>query len=172
MRVVEAMAKTDPAAQGLCFLYLFAQGMTAIVTSVYLAMDIVVEILDCLSARNGLGTYSVGAVEYAFVDCYVDFLVLHDLARVDYASWKQVREEMQMVGHFIAPLTARGRVVRDCIQTIDGAIGARNSVDSVAIRERFVAMTIDRNGPDEFSLRQLRLEAVRGQIEQQAHSTW
>lgn len=71
-------APTGP--QGLCYLYLFAQGMTDVANSLYFGVDVVDEVLDYLSAKGGWDSYSVATDEYAFIDQYVEFLVRADLS--------------------------------------------------------------------------------------------
>jgi hypothetical protein len=48
--LLREMALPDASAQGLCFLYMFAQGMTDIGGSLYFSMDVVREVLDVMSA--------------------------------------------------------------------------------------------------------------------------
>lgn len=159
--VARDMAVGDEAAQGLCFLYLFAQGMTDIADAIWFSMDLVNEILDALAADHGIPSFAVGPMEFAFIDRYIDFLVANDLARVDYGSWVQSRDERQLVGKFIAPLTSKGRSVRDVIASVDRDLGPEEDPHAVAIRERFVQMLYNPMGYDEFGSRHRRLRLVR-----------
>lgn len=120
--LLREMALPDSSAQGLCFLYMFAQGMTDIGGSLYFSMDVVREVLDVMSADWDPPTWNIGPAEFVFADRYVAFLVRNDLARVDFASWRQSTLEHQMVGMFIAALTAKGRTVRDALNEIDGGL--------------------------------------------------
>lgn len=161
-RTAAAMVAAYP--QELCFLFLFAQGLTDIANSLYFGMDVLSEVLDSMSAAWDLPGYSLGADEFKFVDDYVGFLVSHDLARVDYAFWKQWIEEYNMVGTFIAPLTEKGRAVRNYIATVDQDVPTDESRYAVAIRERLVQMVYNPSGYDEFADRQRRLERIRSEI--------
>ncbi|KAA0233739.1 MAG: hypothetical protein JJLCMIEE_03170 [Acidimicrobiales bacterium] len=166
--VLHSMAQKHEAAQGLCFLYLFAQGMTDIANAIYFSMDVVDEILDVVSATWTPPIWGVGPAEYKFIDEYVEFLVANDLARVDFGSWKQALVERQMVGKFIAPLTAKGRQVRDLIAAIDDELPPSGDPYARAVRERFVQMVYNPTGHDETASRQYRIEEVRLEIERRA----
>lgn len=166
--ILTAMAEPNRAAQGLCFLDLFAQGMTDIANAIYFSMDVVDEILDIKSAQWDPPVWGVGPAEFQFIDEYVDFLVRHDLARVDYGSWKQARHERQMVGKFIAPLTEKGREVRDLTAAIDDELPNTRDPHARAIRERFVQMVYNPTGVDEMASRQTRIEEVRLEVERRA----
>ena len=85
--ILRAMSEPDELAQGLTFLDLFAQGMTDMARSVFFSMGLVAEIRAF--PRSGFGKLGVRPAEHAFVDRYVELLVRHDLARVDYATWIQ-----------------------------------------------------------------------------------
>lgn len=166
--LLREMATLDDRARGLCFLYMFAQGMTDIGSSIYFSIDVVHEVLDVLAADWDPPTVSIGAAEFDFADRYVAFLVRHDLARVDYAAWRQSDLEHQMVGKFIAPLTARGRAVRDAISEADTRLPPSEEPPlqphSRAIVERFVQMIYNPMGFDEFAVRQRRIELVRSTL--------
>ena len=166
--VVAEMAVQNQQAQGLSFLDVFAQGMTDIASSVYFSMDVLDQILDVKAASWNPPNYGVGEAEHSFVDRYVDFLVAHDLARIDYASWKQIVLERNMSGKFIAPLTAKGREVRDLISAVDGELPQAGDPHARAIRERFVQMLYNPMGFDEVASRQARIEEVRQEIERRA----
>ncbi|WP_141013079.1 DUF4365 domain-containing protein [Nocardioides sambongensis] len=158
--VLAEMAQPEPRAQNLCYLYLFAQGMTDIATSLYVSVEVVTEILDVVSAEWDPPRWSLGEDEFGFLDRYLDFLVQHDLARIDYSAWRQARER-ELVGKLFAPLTPKGKAVRDAIIAIDDSLPTRTDPDSRAIVERFVQMIFNPTGLDEVSLRQERIELVR-----------
>lgn len=145
--------------QELCFLYMFAQGITDVAQAIYFGMDVVSQVLDYLAADHGVPEFQIGPTEFSFVDEYVGFLVAKDLARVDFASWKQVLDERGMVGTFIAPLTARGRLVRDRIAQLDTEVSGHGR--HPAIQDRFVQMLVNPVGRDEFGERQERLVVLR-----------
>lgn len=166
--LLQEMATPDPSAQGLCFFYMFAQGMTDIGSSLYFSIDVAREVLDVMAASWDPPRFGIGPAEFAFADRYVAFLVRNDLARVDYASWRQSTIEHQVVGKFIAPLTARGRAVRDAINEIDDALPPSEDAAlqsySRAIVERFVQMIYNPTGFDEVAVRQRRIEFVRSTL--------
>lgn len=167
--LLSEMATTDPTAQGLCFLYLFAQGMTDVGNSLYFGMDVVSEVLDVMSADWDPPAFAIGRSEYEFIDRYIAFLVRNDLARVDFGSWRQTNLERGMVGTFVAPLTARGRALRDTIVDRDERLGPSNEDSfhqpySRAIQERFVQMLYNRSGIDEVAARHRRIETLRSSL--------
>ncbi|MCZ2262907.1 DUF4365 domain-containing protein [Isoptericola sp. QY 916] len=166
--ILRGMARPDAAAQGLCFLYLFTQGLTDLANSLYFSMDVLREVLDVLSVDWDPPAFRISELEFAFVDNYVAFLVRHDLARVDYGSWRQAILEREMVDSFIVPLTERGRAVRDAIRRIDDGLPQAEPEElqpySHAIQERFVQMLYNVSGVDEVSVRQRRINAVQKEI--------
>lgn len=164
MAVLAEMATPSPAAQGLTFLYLFAQGLTDITECVFFSSGLMTDILDVLSADWDPPSYGFGPAEHAFSDAYVDFLVAHDLARVDYDSYHRSAVERQMTGKFLVPLTSKGLAVRDLINQFDYQLLRDPDLSAVAVRERFVEMVVNPTGYDEFASRQRRLVAVRAAI--------
>lgn len=166
--VLVAMAAPDRSAQGLCFLDLFAQGMTDIANALYFSMDVVNQVLDVKSASWDPAAFSIGPEEFRFIDEYVDFLVMHDLARIDYGSWKQAKDARKMVGKFIGSLTEKGRSVRDRIATMDDQLPEDADPYARAIQERFVQMVYNLRGVDEFAIRQARIEVVCTEIKRRA----
>lgn len=166
--ILQEMVISDNSAQGLCFLYLFAQGMTDIAYSLYFSMDLFREVLDVLSSTWNPPRFGIGSSEYDFIDRYVDFLIRYDLARIDYGSWKQIKFEREMVGTFIAPLTQKGIAVREAISEVDSSLPpTANEVFpqySKAIQERFIQMLFNPMGHDEFQVRQHRIDVVRTHI--------
>lgn len=70
-----------------------------------------------------------------------------------------------MVGRFIAPLTLKGRTVRDLISEVDASLPPDAGLASRAIQERFVQMLYNPSLYDEFGERQHRLLKVRHEIE-------
>lgn len=161
--VLGEMVTPDPRAQGLCYLYLFAQGMTDIATSLYVSVEVVTEVLDVVSAQWDPPRWGLGEAEFAFLDRYLDYLVLHDLARIDYSAWHQAGER-ELVGKLFAPLTPKGIAVRDAIIAVDDSLPPAANPHSRAIVERFVQMIFNPSGVDEVSLRQERIEAVRRRL--------
>lgn len=94
----------------LSFLDLFAGGMTDVAHTLYFGMDLVTETQDVLAVLpGGNGQISIGEAEFAFLDDYVSFLIARDIARVDFDAWQHMKEQLQMVGAWICPLTATGR---------------------------------------------------------------
>ena len=116
---------------------LLAQGMTDIAFSVYFNMDLVMEIAQANAELSdweyGIG---IGGEEFRFIDTYVEFLVAHDLARVDYDSWHQAAVEREMVGSFIAPLTVKGRTLVELISRTDRELLGEPSMSGWPIEER------------------------------------
>ncbi|WP_169811708.1 DUF4365 domain-containing protein [Nocardia sienata] len=164
--VLRKMANSAASAQSLSFITLFAQGMTDIAHSLFFSMGIVSEVLGFNAAKHKRPTFNIEQTEFDFIDEYVHFLIANDLARIDYGSWLQSSRELGMVGTFIAPLSQKGRMVRDRIATIDAMLPETNGDPKryPAIQERFVDMLINRTGVDELAIRQNRLDLVERYI--------
>lgn len=109
--VVEEMAANRHPDIGFCVSYLdlFLGGLTDVGHSLYFGMDLAVETQDVLAATPlGNGAVGIGSDEINFLDAYVAYLIARDLARVDFDAWRRMKEEFEMVGRFVAPLTATG----------------------------------------------------------------
>lgn len=163
-QIVERMASAHDTPQGLCFLYLFAQGITDVGSSIYFGMDLMSEVLDFRAAAQDMPSFGVGESEFSFIDDYVAFLIAEDLARVDFASWKQAIDERHMVGTFIAPLTAKGRAIKDEIARLDDEIYSDRVKHGRVIQERPIRMLINQYLFDEFGARQAQLESLRAAL--------
>ncbi|WJY00843.1 DUF4365 domain-containing protein [Curtobacterium sp. 458] len=159
--ILQAMAQPDMEAQGLTFLDMFAQGMTDVARSIWISVEVTDQILDIKSATWEPPGYGFGAHEFAFLDRYVDFLVAHDLARLDYATWRETTLSRQMVAKLMAPLTTKGRAVRDAIIALDSQLTVPEEPRQFpAIQERFVQMLFNPSWVDEAAVRQARIDRI------------
>lgn len=140
----------------LSYFDLFCYGMTDVAFSLYFGMDLADEIAEAKAVRADLDVTELTQDSFAFIDDYVGYLVAHDLARIDFDAWRQAAHERQMVGHFIAPLTRRGRALVSAITERDVEILGPSGGYNVVIQERFVAM----QGPGP-AFRMNRVEAFK-----------
>jgi hypothetical protein len=102
------------------FLDLFSFGLTDLSTSLFFGMEVFMEAVAGKAEANEdpLGP-GIGSSTFDFIDRYVGYLVARNLVRVDFDSWRQVKEQRQMVGRILGPLTAVG------LETV-GALTALN----------------------------------------------
>jgi Domain of unknown function (DUF4365) len=96
----------------LSYFDLFVHGLTNICRSIYYGMDLVgnaVEFnLDVQGSEFGMG---MGALEQEFAFGFVKFLLVQNLAQIDYADCLIDWVDREMQPHFVAPLTSRGRAL-------------------------------------------------------------
>ncbi len=101
----------------LSYFDLFVHGLTNICRSIYYGMDVVcnaVEFnLDVQGSEIGMG---MGAPEQEFAFGFVKFLLVQNLAQIDYADCLIDWVDREMQPHFVAPLTSRGRTLVALIQ--------------------------------------------------------
>lgn len=110
-------------AQGfpLDFFDLFAHGLTNLCQSVYFGMDLVMNVVEAKLTLDPDGPgWSLGAAEYDFLLDYVRFLVQQDLARIDFDDFWRQWQHRQLVGAFLAPLTARGASLVNYLGQLEG----------------------------------------------------
>lgn len=72
----------------------------------------------------GVG-WSLGPDDYEFVLGYVTYLSARDLVRIDYDSFMEMWDELQVVPDVVAPLTPRGRAVLARIRSLDDSLEVR-----------------------------------------------
>ena len=100
------------AAFHVSYLDLFTYGLTNIARSLYFGMDIACTAAEFdLSIRRSQFGIGVGATEHEFLFGYVKFLLLQQLADVDFADCLIGWKELEKLPSFIAPLTNRGRLL-------------------------------------------------------------
>ncbi len=152
--LIREMVETDTGDPGfdVSYLDLFCQGLTDIAFSLYFGMDLATMLAEIHADRNGLGGFGFNSSSYDFIDNYVAFLVAHDLARVDFDTWRQTAIERQMTGSFISPLTDRGRRLTRRISELEVEL-LGDATRAAVVQERFVAMR-----PDELEPRTERIE--------------
>lgn len=97
------------------FLDLFAGGLTNICRSIYFGTDVGMNAAE--STLGMLGRLELGVgFEHDFMWSFVRFLVAQNLADVDMADCLIDWNDRQMLPHFVAPLTSRGRQLVDALQ--------------------------------------------------------
>jgi hypothetical protein len=89
---------------------LFAYGLVYAYSQLYFGMDLVEDLLEAKEANTPYG-YGFGFEEYDFLHEYVRYLVRQDLARVSYDDFYRTWDDKELVGRFLAPLTARGEAL-------------------------------------------------------------
>ena len=110
--VIKALigARSEEYAFPLSYFDMFVQGLTNICRSIYFGMDLVTfaveNNLEAADREVGIG---LGHHEYEFIFGFVKFLQAQGLAHIDYADCLIDWMDREMVPHFVAPLTARGR---------------------------------------------------------------
>lgn len=115
----------------LTFFDLFVNGLTDIGMSLSFGMDIASEISLARVARDQIGWNEIADPEFEFLDRYVEFVVAHDLARLNFDWWVRLRDNQHMVATMHSPLTTRGQAVVKAIVDAGG---------QGTVRERFVQM--------------------------------
>ena len=145
---------------------LFSHGLTNIARSIYFGMDVPLMVAEanlCASeAECGVG---IGEPEYEFLFDFVKFLISQHLARIDFGTCLVDWFDREMVPHFVAPLTSRGRALVGHIQEKEASLVASGALPDIGTtlvaREAFFAMV-----PSSFSNRLPRIQkfqtALRG----------
>lgn len=112
---------TGNASFPLTFFDIFSNGLTDIGRKLFFSMGLCVDIAEFkLWQTNSQIGWSIGGSEYSFIHDYVTFLVSQSLIVFDYSDYLIDFYDRQMVSTFIAPLTSRGRGVRDLARTLAG----------------------------------------------------
>jgi len=101
------------------FLDLFAGGLTNICRSIYFGADVGINAAEATLDILDRAEFGVG-FEHDFMWAFVRFLVAQNLADVDMADCLIDWNDRQMLPHFVAPLTSRGRQLVDALQAREG----------------------------------------------------
>ncbi len=116
-------AHTANAGFDLSFFDLFVCGLMDISRKLFFHMSLAQEIaeyrLEEAESEFGVG---IGYDEYEFIDAYVRFLVSQNIIVYDFADYLIDYYERAMTPVFVAPLTSRGRALRDRIRTIEDVL--------------------------------------------------
>ncbi|MBB4634173.1 DUF4365 domain-containing protein [Longimicrobium terrae] len=104
-----ASRRSPSASLPLSYLDLFANGLTDIGRSVYYGMDLVMEVAEALLESDG--HLVLGPREHDFLFGFIQFLVEQQIADVDISNCLVQWNDAGMHPTFIAPLTARGRML-------------------------------------------------------------
>jgi hypothetical protein len=139
--------RSSEASFPLSYFQLFAGGLTNIVRSLYFGMDLVTNLvhmnLDRAEGEYGMG---LGSEEYEFLFRYIQFLVSQDLANVDFGDVLIDWNDRQMVPHFTAPLSLRGRALVRLISEREDHLrsaGVLPAIDRVRVaQEHFLQMIV------------------------------
>lgn len=113
--------KASPSASfPMTYLDIFAAGLVDIGRKLFFSAGLCWDIAEFYRQGESIGT---GAAEHAFMDGYLSLLAEQNIAVVDYSDILIDIRDRDMFPTFIAPLTSRGRVVRDLAREL-GGIGA------------------------------------------------
>lgn len=117
------ISHTQSADFPLPFFEIFANGLTDIGRKLFFSMSLCSEIAEHKIAMRDeeMSIIGIGGAEYDFIDQYVKFLVSQSLIVLDYSDYLIDLYDRQIVSTFIAPLTARGRKVRDLARGLGGS---------------------------------------------------
>jgi hypothetical protein len=97
---------------------MFIHGLTDLADSLFFDIGLVMDVAETKRAISDTGQgIGLGPTEYDHLFRFVSYLVAHDLARVDYDHFIRRWDRLEMLGRFLAPLTARGR---ELVQHISG----------------------------------------------------
>ncbi len=113
----------------ISYLDLFAGGLTNICRSLCFGMDVAINAVEANIDLSGyeLG-YGLGSQEYDFIFGYVEFLVAQNIANIDFADCLIDWVDREMVPHFVAPLTSRGRALVDALQSMERDLVANGAM--------------------------------------------
>jgi hypothetical protein len=98
----------------LSYLDVFWLGLTDMSRKLFFSMGLCTEIAAGRNAGRG-DFLAVGYVAHLFIDGYIDFLVTQNLIYFDYCDYLIDKNEQETQPEFLAPLTPRGRQVRDAL---------------------------------------------------------
>lgn len=139
---IMAEIQSPSASLPLCYLDLFANGLTNLARSVYYGMDLVMEVAEALLDDDA--PLGVGAAEHEFLFDYVQFLVEQQIADVDISDCLIDWNDRGMHPTFIAPLTSRGRSLVERIGEMQDRLTARGLLTMPAglaiAQETFIRM--------------------------------
>jgi hypothetical protein len=113
---------------------------------------------DIAEYRNESGPIGMGGVEQAFMDAYLSLLAEQNIAIVDYSDFLIDIRDREMFPMFIAPLTSRGRAVRDLARDL-GGVGAPYELTEGCMR-----ISRDFDGPRRFAANVAVMERLRGRF--------
>lgn len=103
-------SRSPSASLPIDFADLFIHGLTDLADSLFFDIGLVTDVARTKQAlcNPDLGI-GMGSPEYAHLFRFVSYIIAHDLARVDYDYFLRHWDRLEMLGRFLAPLTARGR---------------------------------------------------------------
>lgn len=94
----------------LTYFDLFVHGLTNISRCIYFGMDAVMNAVEFnLAAQDAEFGMGMGHDEHQFAFGFVKFLLVQNLAKIDYSDCLIDWVDREMQPHFVAPLTSRGR---------------------------------------------------------------
>lgn len=124
------LAANPSASFPLTYLDIFAAGLVDIGRKLFFSAGLCWEIAEF---RCEDGPVGMGATERNFMDGYLSLLAEQNLALVDYSDFLIDVRERDLFPTFIAPLTSRGRAVRDLARAF-GGIGAPHELTEGSVR--------------------------------------
>lgn len=114
------ITESTSASFSMTYFDIFAAGLVDIGRKLFFSAGLCWEIAEF---RNEHGPIGMGGVEQAFMDGYLSLLAEQNVAVVDYSDFLIDIRDREVFPTFIAPLTSRGRAVRDLARAL-GGVGA------------------------------------------------
>lgn len=142
-RMIES--RTGNRSYQISFFDLFFHGITDAGLSIYFGADLASEIADANAALDpdSLGILTRTLEDVEFLRSYVEFLIAHNLAYINYDAWLHLWD-LTLIGTFIAPLSKTGLEIISYTKNIEREFPPEpRGVNEVAARERFVRMEIE-----------------------------
>lgn len=122
---------TSPSADfPMTHLDIFAAGLVDIGRKLFFSAGLCWDIAEF---RSEGGRVAMGGDEHAFMDSYLSLLAEQNIAVVDYSDFLIDIRDRDMFPMFIAPLTSRGRAVRDLAREL-GGVGAEYELTEGRVR--------------------------------------
>jgi hypothetical protein len=111
------LTTTGNASFPISYFEIFASGLVDIGRKLFFSAGLC---WDLAEARIEDGPIGIGGVEQEFMDRYLSLLAEQNIAVVDYSDFLIDLCDRDMFPTFIAPLTSRGRAVRDLARVLGG----------------------------------------------------
>ncbi len=109
----------------LSFLELFLEGLTDIGRKLFFSAGMAWELAEILIPENSVAGIGMGDFEHLFLEKYLRFLVEQSLVHIDFSDVLVDIIHRGLHPTIVAPLTARGRIVRDLCRMTASSVPER-----------------------------------------------
>jgi hypothetical protein len=109
----------------LSFLELFLEGLTDIGRKLFFSAGMAWELAAILIPEDSVAGIGMGNLEHMFLEKYLRFLVEQSLVHIDFSDVLVDIVHRGLHPTIVAPLTARGRIVRDLCREIAASVPER-----------------------------------------------